>query len=229
MKHLIKIILSITFLFGIGYAEEKLELKNRKDKESYSLGYQFGQYVKSQGVDINLEVYTSGIKDALGDKDSLMSKEEIRATIKDLQQRVKAEGQKEMKEKAARNLEEGKRFLAENQKKEGIKTLPSGLQYKVLAEGSGKTPQATDAVTVNYRGTLIDGTEFDSSYKRGQPATFKVNGVIRGWTEALQLMKEGSKWQLFVPPDLAYRERGAGRNIPPNSALIFEVELISVQ
>ena len=107
--------------------------------------------------------------------------------------------------------------------------MPSGLQYKVIAEGSGKTPQATDTVTVNYKGTLIDGTEFDSSYKRGQPASFQVNGVIKGWTEALQLMKEGSKWQLFIPPDLAYGERGAGRTIPPNSTLIFEVELISVK
>jgi FKBP-type peptidyl-prolyl cis-trans isomerase FklB len=228
MKHLITIILSMAFLFAICYADEKFGLKDQKDKESYSLGYQFGQYVKSQGVDINLDVYASGIKDALSGKESLMSKEEIRATIKGLQQRVKAEGQKELKEKAARNLEEGKRFLLENQKKEGIKTLPSGLQYKVLAEGSGKTPLETDAVTVNYRGTLIDGTEFDSSHQRGQSATFKVNGVIRGWTEALQLMKEGSKWQLFIPPDLAYRERGAGRNVPPNSTLIFEVELLSV-
>ena len=158
-----------------------------------------------------------------------MSKEEIRATIEALQKRVKAAGQKDLKEKAAKNLEDGKRFLADNQKKEGIKTLPTGLQYKVLAEGAGKTPQATDTVTINHKGTLIDGTEFNSSYKRGQPATFKVDGAIKGWTQALQLMKEGSKWQLFIPPELAYGERGAGRNIPPNSTLIFEVELISVQ
>jgi len=219
----------MAFLLGICYADEQFELKDRKDKESYSLGYQFGQYVKSQRVDINLEVYTSGIQDALSGKEPAMSKEEIRATIRSLQQRVKAEGQKELKESAAKNIEEGKRFLAENQKKEGVKTLPSGLQYKVLTEGSGKTPHAADTVTVNYEGKLIDGTEFDSSFKRGQPATFKVNGVIKGWTEALRLMKEGSKWQLFIPPDLAYGERGAGRNIPPNSTLIFEVELISVQ
>ena len=229
MKHVIMTILTLGFLFGISLADEGLTLKDQKDKESYSLGYEFGQYLKSHGVDINLEVYTSGIKDALGDKESLMSKEEIGKTIKGLQQKVKAERQKELKEKAAKNLEEGKKFLAENLKKEGVKALPSGLQYKVLAEGSGKTPQASDTVTVNYKGTLIDGTEFDSSYKRGQPTTFKVKGVIKGWTEALQLMKEGSKWQLFVPPELAYGERGAGSTIPPSSTLIFEVELISVQ
>jgi FKBP-type peptidyl-prolyl cis-trans isomerase FklB len=129
---------------------------------------------------------------------------------------------------AEKNLSEGKAFLEENKKKEGVKTLSSGLQYKVLAEGFGKTPKAADNVTVNYKGTLINGAEFDNSYKRGQPATFKVNGVIKGWTEALQLMNEGSKWQLFIPPELGYGDRGAGP-VPPNSTLIFEVELISVK
>jgi len=228
MKPIIATMLSIIFVFGVCQADEKSELKDQKGKESYSLGYQFGQYIKSQGIDIDLEIYTSGIKDALGGKEPQMSQEDIRATIMGLQQRQQAARQKEMKEKSTKNLEQGKTFLAENQKKEGVKALPSGLQYKVLAEGSGKTPKADDTVTVNYKGTLIDGTEFDSSYKRGQPATFKVNGVIKGWTEALPLMKEGSKYQLFIPPDLAYGERGAGRNIPPNSTLIFEVELISV-
>jgi len=219
----------VILFFNVCSADETIGLKDKKDKESYSLGYQFGQYLKSHGVDIDLEVYTSGIKDGLGEREPLMNREEIRAIIKDLQQKVEAERQKELKEKAAKNLEEGKKFLTENQKKEGVKALPSGLQYKVLAEGSGKTPQAIDTVTVNYKGTLIDGTEFDSSYKRGQPTTLKVSGVIKGWTQALQLMKEGSKWQLFIPPDLAYGERAAGRNIPPNSTLIFEIELISVQ
>jgi FKBP-type peptidyl-prolyl cis-trans isomerase FklB len=229
MNHLLTVILSIAFLFSVCHAQEKLELKDQKDKESYSLGYQFGQNLKFQGVDVNLDIYTSGIKDALGGKEPRMSQEDIRATITNLQQRLQAARQKELKEMAAKNLDESKKFLSENQKKEGIKTLPSGLQYKVLAEGSGKMPKADDNVTVNYKGTLIDGTEFDSSYKRGEPATFKVNGVIKGWTEALQLMKEGSKWQLFIPPDLAYGEHGAGRTIPPSSTLIFEVELISVK
>jgi FKBP-type peptidyl-prolyl cis-trans isomerase FklB len=229
MRHLVITLLSIGFLFNICFAQEKLELKDQKDKESYSLGYQFGQSLKSQGIDINLDIYGSGIRDAFGGKEPQMSQEEIRATLTSLQQRLMAAQQKELKEKAAKNLEEGKKFLVENRKKEGIKTLPSGLQYKVLTEGSGKMPKAEDTVTVNYKGTLIDGTEFDSSYKRGQPATFQVKGVIKGWTEALQLMKEGSKWQLFIPPELAYGERGAGRDIGPNATLIFEVELLTVK
>jgi len=229
MKHVLATILSISFLFSICYAGEKLELKDQKDKESYSLGYQFGQNLKAQDVEINLDVYISGIRDSLGGKDSLMSQEETRTTLSDLQKRIAAVRQKELKEKAEKNLSESKAFLAENGKKEGIKTLLSGLQYKVLAEGYGKMPKAEDTVTVHYKGTLIDGKEFDASYKRGQPATFKVNGVIKGWSEALQLMKEGSKWQLYIPPDLAYGERAMGPQIPPNSALIFEVELISVK
>ena len=229
MRYIIVIILSIGFLFGICLAQEKLELKDQKDKESYSLGYQFGQSLKSQGVDINLDIYGSGIRDAFSGKEPQMSQEEIRATIMELQKRITAERQKELKEKGAKNLAEAMAFLEENKKKEGIKTLPSGLQYKVLTEGSGKMPKAEDTVTVNYKGVLIDGTEFDSSYKRGQPVTFQVNGVIKGWTEALQLMKEGSKWQLFIPPELAYGERGAGRDIGPNATLIFEVELLTIK
>ena len=229
MKYLLITLLSVAFLFSVCHAEEKLELKDQKDKESYSLGYQFGQSLKGQGVDLNLEVYTSGIRDAFGGKEPQMTSEEIRSTIMSLQQRLMAAQQKALKELAAKNLSETKAFLAENQKKEGVKTLPSGLQYKVLTEGSGKMPKAEDTVTVNYKGALIDGTEFDSSYKRGQPATFQVKGVIKGWTEALQLMKEGSKWQLFIPPELAYGERGAGRDIGPNATLIFEVELLTVK
>jgi FKBP-type peptidyl-prolyl cis-trans isomerase FklB len=229
MKHLMITILGIAFLFAVCYADEKLELKDQKDKESYSLGYQFGQNLKNQGVELNPDVYTSGLKDALGGKEPQIKPDEIRSIVTNLQQRLMAEQQKKYKELAAKNLSQSKTFLEENKKKEGIKTLPSGLQYKVLTEGSGKTPKAEDTVTVNYKGTLIDGTEFDSSYKRGQPATFKVSGVIKGWTEALQLMKEGSKWLLFIPPELAYGERGQGSRIPPNSTLIFEIELIAVK
>lgn len=227
MKYAIATLISIVFVFSICSAQEKLQLKDQKDKESYSLGYQFGQTLKAQGVEINLDIYTAGIQDALGEKKPLLSQEEIRSTITELQKRLAAARQKEMKEKAAKNLAEGKAFLEENKKKEGVKTLPDGLQYKVLAEGSGKMPKATDTVKVNYRGTLIDGTEFDSSYKRGQPATFQADKVIKGWTEALQMMKEGAKWQLFIPPELAYGERSMGR-IPPNSTLIFEIELLSI-
>lgn len=228
MRYLLTGILSISLLFSYCFAGENPELKDLKDKESYSLGYQFGQGLKAQGLDLNLEVYTSGIRDALGGKNPSLSREEMQKTLADFQQRIMAARQKELKGMSAKNLAAGKAFLEENKKKEGVKTLPSGLQYKVLAEGSGKTPQAADNVTVNYKGTLINGAEFDNSYKRGQPATFRPNGVIKGWTEALQLMKEGAKWQLFIPPELGYGERGAGP-VPPNSTLIFEVELISVK
>jgi FKBP-type peptidyl-prolyl cis-trans isomerase FklB len=228
MKHIIVAAVMVGFLFGVCSAADKLELKDQKDKESYSLGYQFGQNMKAQGVELNLEVYSSGIQDALRGANPTLSQEEIQKTISDLQKRLSIAHQKELKGKADKNLADAKVFMEENKKKEGVKTLPSGLQYKVLAEGSGKTPKATDEVTVNYKGTLVDGSEFDNSYKRGAPASFRVDKVIRGWTEALPLMKEGSKWQLFIPPELGYGERGAGP-IPPNSALVFEVELISVK
>ena len=228
MKYVCAAILSVALVASVCFAGEKPELKDRKDKESYSLGFQFGQSVKDQGVDINPDIYTSGLHDALSGASPRLSQEEIRNTVTELQKRVMEARQKQMREIADKNLAEGKAFLDANKKKEGVISLPNGLQYKILADGAGKTPKATDGVTVNYRGTFIDGTEFDSSYKRETPATLQVGGVIRGWSEALQLMKEGSKWQLFVPPDLGYGERGAGP-IPPNSTLIFDVELISVK
>jgi FKBP-type peptidyl-prolyl cis-trans isomerase len=227
MKYVSAIVLAMSLMLSVVWADEKQKLTDQKDKESYSLGFQFGDNLKKQGVEINLDVYSSGIRDALAGKEPQMTPEEIRATITELQKRVMAARQKELKEKGEKNLAEAKTFLEENKKKEGVKVLPSGLQYKVLKDGEGKTPKATDSVTVHYKGTLTDGKEFDSSLKRGKPATFKVTGVIKGWTEALQLMKEGAKWALFIPPDLAYGERG-NPTIPPNSALIFEVELISV-
>jgi len=228
MKYFLAVFFSMGLLFSFCYGGEKPELKDQKDKESYSLGYQFGNSLKGQRLDINLEIYTSAIRDALGGTTPLISQEEMRNTILELQKRVMAAQQKGLKEKAEKNLSEGKAFMEENRKKEGVKTLPSGLQYKVLADGAGKTPNAADEVTVNYRGTLTKGDEFDNSYKKGGPVTFQLSKVIPGWTEALQMMKEGSKWQLFVPPALAYGERGASP-IPPNSVLVFEVELVSVK
>jgi len=227
MKYLLITFICIVFSFSVCSAGEKLELKDQKDKESYSLGYQFGQSMKIQGMEVNLDVYISGIKDFLEGKEPLMTQEEVRASISELQKRLVAAREKELKEMAEKNLGPSKAFLEENKKKEGIKVLPSGLQYKILTEGSGKNPEATDTVTVHYIVTLINGTEFENSYKRGQPATFPLKGLIPGWVEALQLMKEGAKWQLFVPPNLAYGERGMG-SIQPNSTLIFELELISV-
>jgi FKBP-type peptidyl-prolyl cis-trans isomerase len=228
MTHMITAMIGIMLFAANCFGADRLELKDQKDKESYSLGYQFGQSVKRQGLAVDLEIYTSGIRDALSGTKPLLSQEEVNKTVSEIQSRVMAARQKELQAMAEKNLPASKAFLEANRKKEGVKALPSGLQYKVLREGSGKTPKATDEVTVNYRGTLTDGTEFDSSYSRGTPLTIKVDGVIRGWSEALQLMKEGSRWQLFIPPDLAYGERGMSR-IPPNSALIFEVELISIK
>jgi FKBP-type peptidyl-prolyl cis-trans isomerase len=228
MKVVIAAILSVGLLSTLCMAAEKPALKDTKERESYSLGYQFGQSMKAQGVDLDLEIYASGIRDALSGATPQLSPDEMRTVVVELQKKLAAARQKGIQEIADKNLAESKAFLEENRKKDGVVTLPSGLQYKVLAEGTGKTPKATDSVTVNYRGTLIDGTEFDNAYKRGQPTTFQVGNVIRGWTEALQLMKEGSKWHLFIPPQLGYGDRGAGP-VPPNSTLIFEVELISVK
>ncbi len=229
MKHLFAAVLGICCLFGVCFAADKPELTDLKERESYSLGYQFGKNLKFQGVDIDLDVYNSGVRDAVDGKAPRMTPEEIRSTITGLQQRLNAARQEALKQEGEKNLAQGRAFLADNGKKDGVKTLASGLQYTVLADGSGKSPQKTDTVTVHYRGTLIDGSEFDSSITRDQPATFKVDGVIAGWTEALQLMKPGAKWRLFIPPGLAYGERGSPPRIPPNSTLIFEVELISVK
>jgi FKBP-type peptidyl-prolyl cis-trans isomerase FklB len=209
-------------------AGEKIELKSQKDKSSYAIGLDMGNSLKKSEIDVNPDILVKGLKDALAGGKQLMTDQEIKETIVALQKDLQAKQQARMKTAGEKNKKEGEDFLAKNKKKEGVVTLPSGLQYKILNKGSGKSPKATDSVTVNYRGTLIDGTEFDSSYKRNQPATFPVNGVIPGWTEALQLMKEGAKWQLFIPANLAYGERGAGGTIGPNAMLIFEVELISV-
>jgi FKBP-type peptidyl-prolyl cis-trans isomerase FklB len=228
MKQVWAQLLCIALISGIASAGEKLELKNENDKTSYSVGYQVGGDFKRQGVELNPGALVKGVQDALGGEKPLMTPEEMNQTLVDLKRRIMATEQERLKKMAEKNLADGEAFRAENGKKEGVKTLPSGLQYRVIQGGSGKTPKAGDTVRVNYRGTLIAGTEFDSSYKRGQPASFQVNGVIKGWTEALQLMKEGSKWQLVIPPELAYGERGAGAMIPPNSTLIFEVELLSV-
>jgi FKBP-type peptidyl-prolyl cis-trans isomerase FklB len=211
------------------YGEETSPLKTQKDKVSYSIGTDIGNNLKKQSIDIDPDIVAKGVKDAYTGGKPLMSESEIRETMEAFRKEMMAKLQERQKTLSEKNKKEGEAFLAENAKKEGVKTLPSGLQYKVITEGTGKTPQATDTVSVNYKGTLIDGTEFDSSYRRGQPATFPVKGVIPGWTEALQLMKEGAKWQLFIPSKLGYGEVGAGSQIGPNATLIFEVELISIK
>jgi len=214
---------------GCTAEEKKPEINTLKDKVSYGIGMNIGKDFKAQEIDVDINLLARGIKDALAGGETLLTEDEVREAFETLQKELIAKQEVKAKELAETNQKEGTAFLTENGKKEGVVTLPSGLQYKVIEEGSGKTPKASDTVTVNYRGTLIDGSEFDSSYKRGEPASFPVGGVIAGWTEALQLMKEGAKWQLVIPSDLAYGERGAGPLIGPNATLIFDVELIKVQ
>jgi len=209
-------------------------LTTRKDKFSYALGMNIGKNLGNQlkqgSVEVDWSLVGQGLKDstAEGGKTRL-TEDEAKAVLTEVQTEVGKQMQEKMKEAAAKNKAEGEAFLAANKSKEGVVTLPSGLQYKILTAGIGPKPTASDQVVCNYRGTLIDGTEFDSSYKRGKPATFGVGQVIKGWTEALQLMPVGSKWQLFIPSSLAYGERGGpGGAIGPNEALIFDVELISI-
>lgn len=229
MMVIFRAILAVAFLSGICWAGDAPELKDEKEKISYSIGYQIGGDFKRQGVELDTDHLVMGVRDAAGGAEPRMPQQEMRRTLVDLKKKVEADERKRRTEKAGKVRAEGEAFLAANGKKEGVATLPSGLQYKVLAEGKGKSPDPTDNVTVHYRGTLVDGTEFDSSHKRNTPATFGVDRVIAGWKEALPMMKEGAKWQLFVPSKLGYGEQGSGSKIPPNSALIFEVELISVQ
>jgi len=240
MKLQVIIALSLVLFVSQVSAEEKLMLKDQKDKVSYSIGTNIGNNFKKQSMDINPDALMQGIKDTLSGEKALMTEQEMNETMKAFQQEMnetmKAFQQEMMTKQAElakiigeKNKTEGDLFLADNKKKEGVITLSSGLQYKVINESSGTIPTLTDKVIVHYRGTLIDGTEFDSSYHRGQPVTFPVNGIIAGWKEALQLMKAGSKWQLFIPPTLAYGERGAGRTIGPNATLIFDIELLSIE
>ena len=216
-------------LSGAAFAADAPELKGDKEKLSYSIGMDIGGNLKRQSVEVDPDLLAKGIKDSYGGGKTILTEDEARKTIADFQKTLMAKQAETMQKLSEKNKADGEKFLAENAKKEGVKTLPSGLQYKEIVPGTGKSPNATDTVTTHYKGTLIDGTEFDSSYKRGQPATFQVSGVIPGWTEALQRMKAGAKWQLFVPPNLAYGEKGAGQVIGPNATLIFEVELISVK
>mgnify|MGYP001333884218 CR=1 FL=1 len=213
-------------------AEETTVLKTEKDKVSYAIGTEVAKSIKQQGIDLDVDVLLKAVKDVLSAQNLLMTDDEIRKTMATVHAELKQkrmQGMRARTKDAEENRKEGEIFLAENKTKEGVVTLPSRLQYKILKAGDGKKPTDADMVEYHYRGTLIDGTEFDSSYKRGQPATFKVTGVIPGWREALKLMPVGSKWQLFIPPELAYGEQGSGRHIVPNATLIFEVELLAIK
>jgi FKBP-type peptidyl-prolyl cis-trans isomerase FklB len=203
-------------------------LKTQKEKFSYALGMNIGASMKKQSVPIDPASLSRGLRDSFAGGKTLLTEDEAHTILKQAQDDMRQKQQAKMQVEGAANKKIGDDFLAANKGKEGVVTLPSGLQYKILKAGSGAKPTASDSVICNYKGTLIDGKEFDSSYKRGQPATFPVGGVIKGWTEALQLMPVGSKWQLFIPSDLAYGDRGAGADIGPGSTLIFELDLISI-
>ncbi len=204
-------------------------LPTQKDKISYALGMNLGINLHRQSVDIDPAILMQGLKDGIAGNKPLLSEEEVRGVLTQLQEDMRKQQAEKAQQVGATNKTEGDAFLAANKSKEGVVTLPSGLQYKILKQGTGPKPVLNDTVACNYRGTLVSGKEFDSSYGRGEPTTFTVNGVIKGWSEALQLMPVGSKWQLFIPPDLAYDGRGAGPDIGPNATLIFEVELVSIQ
>lgn len=205
-----------------------IKLETEKDKLSYSFGVSFGKDLSQQNIDVNSEIFYQGLKDGLEGKSKLSDKE-IEDVLISFQEKQMKKQREMLQQLAKENSEKAEKFLAENKKKKGIKTSKSGLQYEVIKEGKGKSPNLDDIVTVNYRGTLLDGTEFDSSYKREKPATFKVKDVIKGWQEALQMMKPGAKYKLYIPPELAYGDKGAGNVIEPNSVLVFEVELLSIE
>jgi len=226
--------LACLILSGIVVAAEqpvavqpKVEFKSQQEKLSYAIGCQIASNLKAQETEYDLAMLVKGLTDVLKGQGPALTEQEIRQTIMEWQQQVQAAQLKKRQEVAAKNLADGKAFLAANAKKEGVKVLPSGLQYKVIKEGTGPSPTLADKVKVQYRGRFINGTQFDSSYDRGQPAEFPVRAVIKGWTEALQLMKPGSHYELYIPPDLAYGEDG-NRAIPPNAVLIFDVELLEV-
>jgi len=225
MKRFIIIAAALSVALTAPGENKSPQLKDLKDKVSYSIGRDLGLNFKKQKLELNPDALLAGVKDALSGKQPLLNDNEIKETMTALTKEI----EEKQKALAEQNVKDGEKFLADNKKKEGVKNTASGLQYKVIKEGTGPQPKLTDAVVANYRGTLINGTEFDSSYKRGQPATFPVDKVIKGWTEALQIMPVGSKWQLFVPSEMAYGARGPSPTIGANSVLIFEVELLSIQ
>lgn len=215
-------------------------MNTQMDSISYVLGQNMYQNFQENDIDVNGKLIAKGLLDAYNGNDSFFTQEQSQSLMTQFQQQMmekqrqrqqqqSGEGGQKQQQKAEENLKKSRRFLEENKAKSGVKTTESGLQYKVLEEGSGASPSLSDTVVVHYKGTLIDGTEFDNSRKRGQPAEFQLSGVIKGWQEGLQLMKEGAKYKLFIPPELGYGQRGAGQNIGPNEALIFDVELIEVK
>ena len=229
MKYVLTVVFCFVLITGVCTAAEKHAIESQKDKESYSVGYQVGTSLRGDGMEIDFDLLIDGIWDAVDGKEPKVGAEEMKKLLADLRKRSRDAQARKIQEQSFKNLTDAVKFLEENEKKEGIKTTESGLQYKVVREGDGPKPKMNDTVTVHYRGTFMNGKEFDSSYARSKPETFQVGGVIKGWTEALQMMKVGSKWELFVPPDLAYGKAGQGQRIPSNSLLIFDIELLSTQ
>jgi FKBP-type peptidyl-prolyl cis-trans isomerase FklB len=228
MKHPLLTMLALGLWAGTADAQTKPDLKDPRQKSSYAVGLDIGGGFKRQEIDIDANALAAGVADALAGKPAL-NEAELRAALEELRAQIMGKIAERQRAVGEKNLKDGEAFLAANAKKEGVKTTASGLQYKVLKSGTGKTPKATDTVKTHYHGTLIDGSVFDSSVERGEPVTFPVNGVIPGWQEALQLMKVGDKWQLYVPSKLAYRDQGAGPKIGPNATLIFDVELLGIE
>jgi FKBP-type peptidyl-prolyl cis-trans isomerase len=222
------VLLAITGL-AMAACNQKATIKTPLDKSSYAVGAEFAKNLKRQGGDLNRMLVLQGINDVLKGDKLLLSDEEMRTVISTYQAVLRRKQMQNMKQSGEDNKKAGEAFLAANKQKEGVVVLPSGLQYKVIKMGEGKKPTEDDAVECNYRGTLIDGTEFDSSYKAGKPAVLQVKRVIAGWKEALQLMPVGSKWQLVIPSELAYGPRGAGKDIGPNATLIFELEVLGIK
>jgi FKBP-type peptidyl-prolyl cis-trans isomerase FklB len=227
-KFLAAAALSVTLL-ACQTGDAKVELKTTQDKVSYSIGLDIGRNFERQGIEVSSAILAAGIKDGLTGAEAKMTDDEIRDTMMAFRQEMMEKQTKGQEKQGSKNKEEGAKFLAANKTKDGVKTTESGLQYRVINSGKGKTPTAEDSVVVHYTGRLVDGTVFDSSVERGEPVNFPVSGVIPGWTEALQLMKEGDKWELVIPAALAYGDRGAGPQIAPHATLIFETELLEVQ
>lgn len=220
-------------VFGSTYAAQNQAIQaqpqGNNDKINYSIGVRVGRELSLQKIVFNQEYFLLGLKDGMSNKLSFMTDEEIHTTMANLQKEIAQRRKEEIKEKAIKNVAEEKKFLAANKNKKGIVTLPSGLQYRIINNGKGDSPKITDTVNTHYRGKLVNGTEFESSYSKGRPAKFPVNTVIPGWREALQLMKPGAKWEIFVPSKLAYGEHDAGPIVGPKACLIFELELLSVE
>jgi FKBP-type peptidyl-prolyl cis-trans isomerase FklB len=234
LKKIVFTLVVVLIISALCYGEaqktvQKIKFKDQREKLSYSIGLDIGKNLKKQAIDVDTKLLLKGLTDGLSGVTPSLTEDEIKEVFTVFQKTMETRHNERQMKLAEKNKAEGEAYLAANKAKEGVITLPSGLQYKELTAGTGPSPTVTDTVTVNYRGSLIDGTEFDSSYKRGQPLKIGVSGVIPGWTEALQLMKVGAKWQLFIPANLAYGTQGAGQTIEPNAVLIFEVELIGIE